>query len=91
MLEATVYIISWFINASNERNFTDVIECIRTTPFFAHGALGTAAMLFIFIQSPSPVCHAFYETFLLLHQFTALLVFIGVYYHMHLDTLPQVF
>lgn len=91
VLEATVHTISWFVNTSNEQNFADAIERIRTMPFFAHGALDIAVMLFIFIQSPSPVRHAFYETFLLLHQFATLLVFIGVYYYMHLDTLLQVF
>ncbi|KAH8696592.1 putative metalloreductase [Talaromyces proteolyticus] len=89
VLETIVHTTSWFVNASNEQSFTDAIDRIRTTPFFAHGALGTVAMLFIFIQSPSPIRHAFYETFLHLHQFAALLATIGVYYHMHLDALPQ--
>ncbi|PCG90705.1 FAD-binding 8 [Penicillium occitanis (nom. inval.)] len=90
VLEAIVHTTSWFINASNEQSFADAIDRIRTTPFFAHGALGTVTMLFIFIQSPSPIRHAFYETFLHLHQLAALLAIIGVYYHMHLDALPQV-
>lgn len=88
VLEAIVHTISWFVNASNEQSFADAIDRIRTTPFFAYGALGTFAMLFIFIQSPSPIRHAFYETFLHLHQFAALLVIISLYYHMHLDALP---
>ncbi|KAA8651656.1 ferric reductase family protein [Aspergillus tanneri] len=41
------------------------------------------------LHSLSPLRHAFYETFLHLHQLGAFLAFLGVYLHIDLDALPQ--
>lgn len=89
VLETLVHTTAWFVNASNEQSFADAVHRVRTTPFFTFGALGTVSMVFLILHSPSPIRHAFYEIFLHLHQFAALLAVVGVCYHLHLDALPQ--
>ncbi|KAH8699005.1 metalloreductase [Talaromyces proteolyticus] len=89
VLEAVVHTIAWFVNASAEQSFAAAIDRIRNTPFFTYGALATVAMIFLIIHSPSPIRHAFYETFLHLHQLAAVLALVGVYFHLRLDALPQ--
>lgn len=89
VLESVVHTVAWAINACDEQDFSLMLESIRTNPFFIRGLVGTAAMVFLSLQSPSPVRHAFYETFLHLHQLAALAAFIGVYMHLHMAHLPQ--
>ncbi|OKL64727.1 hypothetical protein UA08_01074 [Talaromyces atroroseus] len=89
VLEAIVHTTAWFVNACDERGFSDAISRIRDTPFFGWGAVGVVALAFLITHSPSPIRHAFYETFLHLHQFAALLAVIGIYLHLKIDSLPQ--
>ncbi|KAJ5901775.1 hypothetical protein N7495_002303 [Penicillium taxi] len=89
VLEAVTHTVAWAVNASAEQNVSDMFTRMTDTPFFAWGFVGTVAMVFLVLHSPSPIRHAFYETFLHLHQLAALLAFIGVYLHLRLDSLPQ--
>lgn len=88
-LEAVVHTIAWAVNACAEQNFSDMLVRVRTTPFFTWGLLGTIGMICLALHSPSPIRHAFYETFLHLHQLFAFLAFLGVYVHLKIDSLPQ--
>jgi hypothetical protein len=88
-IESIVHTTAWFVNAVNEQGFSDAINRIRDTAFFGWGAVGTAAMILLITHSSSPIRHAFYETFLHLHQFAALLAVVGVYLHLQIDSLPQ--
>ncbi|PKY08599.1 hypothetical protein P168DRAFT_314672 [Aspergillus campestris IBT 28561] len=89
VLESVVHTAAWAVNACNEQGFNDMLSRLRTTPFFTWGLLGTCSMVFLCLHSPSPIRHAFYETFLHLHQLAALLAFLGVYVHLDLDNLYQ--
>ncbi|KAJ5711232.1 hypothetical protein N7488_005388 [Penicillium malachiteum] len=89
VLEAITHTAAWAVNACAEQNFTDMLGRLRDTPFFTWGLVGTCSMIALALHSPSPIRHAFYETFLHLHQLFALLAFIGVYLHLNLDSLPQ--
>ena len=89
VLEAIVHTAAWAANATAEEDAADMLKRIRDTPFFGWGLVGTVAMVFLLLHSPSPIRHAFYETFLHLHQVAAFLTFLGVYLHLHLDSLPQ--
>ncbi|KAJ5682642.1 hypothetical protein N7462_005807 [Penicillium macrosclerotiorum] len=89
VLESIVHTTAWAVNAVDEQNVSAMLERIRDTPFFGWGMVGTSAMVFLGLHSPSPIRHAFYETFLHLHQLAALLAFLGVYAHLSLDSLPQ--
>ncbi|KAJ5834092.1 FAD-binding 8 [Penicillium robsamsonii] len=89
VLEAVVHTAAWAVNAVDEEDFTHMLARLRSTPFFTWGLVGTAAMMFLCLHSPSPIRHAFYETFLHLHQLAAVLAFLGVYMHLQIDSLPQ--
>lgn len=89
VLEAVTHTAAWAVNACNEQNVTDMLARLRNTPFFTWGLVGTISMVFLALHSPSPIRHAFYETFLHLHQLAAFVAFIGVYVHLDLDKLPQ--
>lgn len=89
VLESLVHTSAWAVNACNEQDFSHMLERIRTTPFFSYGLMGTVCMLFLGLHSPSPIRHAFYETFLHLHQLVAFLAVIGVCAHLNIDKLPQ--
>jgi DMSO/TMAO reductase YedYZ heme-binding membrane subunit len=89
VLESVVHTAAWAVNACDEQDFAHMLTRLRTTPFFAWGLVGTVAMIFLCLHSPSPIRHAFYETFLHLHQLAAVLAFLGVYLHLKLDNLPQ--
>jgi hypothetical protein len=89
VLESVVHTAAWAVNAVDEQDIGDMLSRLRDTPFFTWGLVGTVAMVFLGLHSPSPVRHAFYETFLHLHQLAALLAFLGVWFHLQLDSLPQ--
>ncbi|KAF9890379.1 hypothetical protein FE257_006047 [Aspergillus nanangensis] len=89
VLESVIHTAAWAVNAIDEGNSADMLLRIRTTPFFSWGCVGSLSMVFLILHSPSPVRHAFYETFLHLHQLAAFLAFLGVYLHLDLDNLPQ--
>ncbi|GKZ88642.1 hypothetical protein AnigIFM59636_009169 [Aspergillus niger] len=89
VLESVVHTCAWAVNACDEVSFSDMLERLRTTPFFTWGLLGTCSMITLGLHSPSPIRHAFYETFLHLHQLAAFLAYLGVLMHLDLDNLPQ--
>lgn len=89
VLETITHTAAWAVNACDEQNLTDMLARLSDTPFFTWGLVGTISMVFLALHSPSPIRHAFYETFLHLHQLAALLAFLGVYAHLNLDNLPQ--
>lgn len=88
-IESIVHTIAWGVNATAETNISDMAHRLVNDPFFAWGLVGTVAMAFLATHSPSSIRHAFYETFLHLHQLAAFLAFLGVYVHIDLDKLPQ--
>lgn len=90
VIESIVHTLAWAIDASHEQNFADAMERVRTTPFFHWGAAGTLAMILLACHSVSPIRHAFYETFLHVHQLTVAVAVLGIYLHLDLDSLPQV-
>ncbi|KAL4970516.1 ferric reductase family protein [Aspergillus stella-maris] len=89
VIESIVHTIAWGVNAVDEATVSDMLNRLTNEPFFAWGLVGTVSMAFLLVHSPSPIRHAFYETFLHLHQLAALLAFLGVYFHIDIDSLPQ--
>ncbi|KAJ5767293.1 uncharacterized protein N7511_004909 [Penicillium nucicola] len=89
VLESVVHTAAWAVNACDEQDFNHMLARVRDTPFFAWGLVGTVSMIFLCLHSPSPIRHAFYETFLHLHQLAAVFAFLGVYLHLQIDSLPQ--
>lgn len=89
VLEAITHTTAWAINAIDEQNLSHMLQRLRDTPFFSWGLVGTTSMIILVIHSPSPIRHAFYETFLHIHQLAAFLAFLGVFIHLHMAKLPQ--
>lgn len=89
VIESIVHTFAWGVNAVDEGSVSDMLHRLRTTPFFSWGLVGVGSMTFLLLHSPSPIRHAFYETFLHLHQLAAFLAFLGVYFHLDIDKLPQ--
>lgn len=89
VLESVVHTTAWAVNACDEQDFSHMLERIRSTPFFTWGLVGTVSMVFLCLHSPSPIRHAFYETFLHMHQLAAFLALLCVYMHLSIDGLPQ--
>ncbi|CAG8001324.1 unnamed protein product [Penicillium nalgiovense] len=89
VFESVAHTAAWAVNAVDEEDFGRMLIRVRDTPFFLWGLIGTAAMVFLCLHSPSPIRHAFYETFLHLHQLAAVFAFLGVYLHLQIDDLPQ--
>jgi predicted ferric reductase len=89
VLQAVAHTVAWAMNNEKAHGWSGIVEIFQTNAFIQYGLLGTGAMTLILFQSPSAVRHAFYETFLHIHQLLALLALVGVYYHAKLGPLPQ--
>ncbi|KAI9816641.1 MAG: hypothetical protein M1832_005026 [Thelocarpon impressellum] len=89
VLEAIVHTLAWLANQVLSGGWRSVNETMARSRSFQFGAAGVISMALLLLQSPSAVRHAFYETFLHLHQAAALAAVVGVYFHLKLDKLPQ--
>ena len=90
IIESVVHTLAWSANAVPIKGWAQTVYEARTDPFFTWGFVATFLMIILLFQSPSPIRHAFYETFLATHQLGALVIVIGVYLHLDIDNLPQV-
>ena len=88
IVEAIVHTIAWAANDVAAKGSKGPSESLKTSPFLAYGMLGTVAFAALLLHSPSVIRHAFYETFLHIHQLLALLAVVGVWIHCHLGELP---
>ncbi|KAI1969881.1 hypothetical protein LOZ53_006365 [Ophidiomyces ophidiicola] len=89
VLESIAHTVAWAINAIDGAGWEGMWNAVKGDSFFVWGLVSTLAFTFLFIQSPSPLRHAFYETFLHLHQLGALVAIVGLYMHLDVDNLPQ--
>ena len=89
ILESIGHVICWIINEVDARGAHGIGYGLATDPFLQAGLVAIIAMIAIFIQTPSPIRHAFYEVFLHLHQVLAISALIGIYRHANIASLPQ--
>ncbi|KAF2114521.1 ferric reductase like transmembrane component-domain-containing protein [Lophiotrema nucula] len=87
VLEALTHTLAYFTNKVHTKGWPALGESITGSAFIMWGFIGTVCFFFILIQSPSPVRHAFYETFLHLHICAAALALAAVW--IHLNGRPQ--
>jgi Ferric reductase like transmembrane component/Ferric reductase NAD binding domain/FAD-binding domain len=90
VVEAFAHTIAWGANSVEAKGMGGTWHSIGGDPFLQYGLAGTVAMAVILIQSPSVLRHAFYETFLHLHQALAFTAILGVYIHLEVAKLPAV-
>lgn len=89
VLEAVAHTIAWAINMHAAKGFHGIKDSFGGDSFIQYGLLATIAMVVILFQSPSAIRHAFYETFLHLHQLLAFAAILGVFVHSMKGHLPQ--
>ncbi|KAF7118671.1 hypothetical protein CNMCM5793_008209 [Aspergillus hiratsukae] len=88
-VESIIHMAAWAVNTVREANMAALSQHLAETLSYAWGMVATAIMGFFILHSLSPVRHAFYETFLCIHQVGAFLIILGVYLHLDLHNLPQ--
>jgi len=88
-LESLAHTIAWVINKYDATGWTGIHDMMMTNAFISYGFVGTIAFMVLILHSPSPIRHAFYETFLTIHIIMATAATIGVYMHLNIDKLPQ--
>ncbi|KAM5382597.1 hypothetical protein ACJZ2D_002387 [Fusarium nematophilum] len=77
ILEAVVHTLAHW-----HKNNWQVAGTFSSTTFLLPGFIATAAFVFLGIQASSPLRHAFYETFKLLHILAATTAIVGLWYHL---------
>lgn len=85
---AVIHTIAWAVNEQDAKGTKGVGDSLRDSSFLAYGMLGTVAFGVIMIQAASIVRHAFYETFLHIHQLLAIAAIVGIKVHCNLGVLP---
>lgn len=89
ILEGVAHTIAWLINKVDSSGWEGVMYKLKTSPFIITGMIGTFSFILLLLHSPSPIRHAFYETFLGIHQLLAAIAVGCIYAHIRIDKLPQ--
>jgi predicted ferric reductase len=89
VLEALAHTFIWGVNNYDARGLDGLTSHLRTDLFLIYGLISTVAMLAIIIQSVSIIRHAFYESFLHLHQILVVTAIVGLLLHCESQSLPQ--
>jgi len=87
ILEAVAHTLAHFAKAGSawQESFQGMLQ----TGFLLWGFIATLSFVFLGIQAWSPLRHAFYEVFKLLHIAVAALSIVGLWYHIKLGELDQ--
>ncbi|PVH91791.1 hypothetical protein DM02DRAFT_620311 [Periconia macrospinosa] len=90
IIEAIIHTACWLANTNSAGGFDAVTKGLVNEASYGWGMVGTVAFTIILIQSPSPIRHAFYETFINIHRLMIWAALIGLYLHLDRHHLPQV-
>jgi hypothetical protein len=82
VLEALCHTIAYMANKVHTKGWVALQQTLTGSQFMISGFIGTIAFTFLLIQSPGPVRHAFYDTFLHFHIIGAGLAVGGVWIHL---------
>lgn len=86
--ETFAHTLAWAWNEYDAVGMKGIGKHLQESPFLAYGMLGTVALGIIMLQAPSIIRHAFYESFLHIHQLLAIATIIGVKVHCKFGVLP---
>ncbi|KAF2805070.1 uncharacterized protein BDZ99DRAFT_490707 [Mytilinidion resinicola] len=87
VLEAVAHTAAWMASKVHQSGWSAVAASIQKSEMIMTGTIGTVALVFLLLHSPSTVRHAFYETFLTMHILVAALSIGALWFH--LKTMPQ--
>lgn len=90
VIESVAHGIAWAVGTVASKGWHGVATSIHTDQQVIYGFVAVIVMIAITIQASSVVRHAFYETFKYLHIAFAIVVIIGLWYHLRLAKLPQI-
>ncbi|KAL5342283.1 ferric reductase like transmembrane component-domain-containing protein [Aspergillus crustosus] len=82
VLEALAHVFAWCIPKAQKVGWDAVRMAIKESAFIRAGLIASCTFALLLIHSPSPIRHAFYETFLHLHIATAATAFIFLWFHL---------
>lgn len=89
VFEALVHVAAWAANTHAAGGEKAVEQALQHNPSYVWGMVGVICFGLIVVVAISPLRHAFYETFLAGHRTLVLVALIGVYVHLDLHHLPQ--
>lgn len=85
--EALAHTLAWMVNTVNSAGWSAVGAAMGHSQLIMTGTIATCAFLAILFLSPSPLRHAYYETFLHVHILLAIVSLATIW--IHLKTLRQ--
>lgn len=87
VFESLAHALAWMVNEVNTSGWSAVAGAMKSSQLILTGTVATCAVLAILFISPSPLRHAFYETFLHVHILLAVVALVGIW--IHLKTMSQ--
>ena len=90
VVEGVFHTLIFLISTASSADWATAFKTTFTVPFLMYGFIATIALVAISIQAMSPIRHAFYETFKVLHIILAAVTIVGIWYHLRLKDLSQI-
>jgi hypothetical protein len=87
-VESLIHFFAWMAAYIMARGDRATPAIFINNPFLQFGMIGIISIVILVFHSLSPIRHAFYETFLHLHQFLGFVAFLGIYVHLYSKMLP---
>ncbi|KAG6276236.1 hypothetical protein E4U47_000206 [Claviceps purpurea] len=88
VIESILHTVAWLIPAVASKGWDGVGHSFIASSFIGSGMIGVVALTLLLIFAVSPFRHAFYETFLNMHIFLALIVFVCTWVHCASSEMP---
>lgn len=89
VVQSLAHTFIWGVNNYDVWGLKGLASNIRADSFLIYGVVATGSMVAILFQSISVIRHAFYESFLHLHQLLVVIILSGILLHCEKEMLPQ--
>ncbi|KAF4635540.1 hypothetical protein G7Y89_g2555 [Cudoniella acicularis] len=89
VIQSVAHTFIWGVNNYDARGLAPMWDHLSHDLFLIYGFISTVGMVVILFQSCSIVRHAFYESFLHLHQLLVIAIMAGIVLHCESQALPQ--
>ncbi|KAL2810600.1 FAD-binding domain-containing protein [Aspergillus granulosus] len=89
VLESLAHVFAWCIPKARHGGWDAFRLAFRDSSFIQTGLIAASAFVFLLVHSPSPIRHAFYETFLHLHIAIVAVSFTFLWIHVEGHTAQQ--
>ncbi|KJZ75276.1 hypothetical protein HIM_05202 [Hirsutella minnesotensis 3608] len=87
VIQSIIHTASWAVSQAASLRWDHILIDL-TEPFMTWGGIAVAAAALLAILSPGFIRHAFYETFLTIHNILAVVFLLGLYLHCNIPHLP---